>query len=168
MKGLIQKVKEWLGFDRSPFCKKLPVYDVPVIWRNGGYLSFQEMKFLTGLKRLPTDEEIVTDFTKMAKKTKLKFGTIMVCRWRGTVRPTRIQTNPGDTPRPAKMEDILSTFFDLSFGNSIRGIEFAGSVSYYDIIIYVEESLDGTTNITPKFMDFIKEFWETHMSPFTP
>jgi len=150
------------------FCKKLPVKLVPVTGENGRFLSFEEWKFFSGLKRLPTDEELVADFTKMSERTKMKFDTIMIYRCIGTVRTTRIQTNPGDTPRPAKMEDILSTFFDLSFGNSIRGIEFAGSVSYYDIIIYVEESLDGTTNITPMFMDFIKEFWETHMSPFTP
>jgi len=168
MIGIFQKVRKWLGFDgRNPFCRKLPLYSfsVPEMWRKGGhYLMFEEHKFLSGLQRLPTDEELVSGFAKMVGKTKMKFDTIMIYRWSGTVRTTRIQTNPGDTPYPAKTEDIVSTFFDLSFGNSIRGVSFIGVETYYDIVIYVEESKDGTTNITPLFMDFIHGFMESHRS----
>lgn len=169
MMGFFQKVRKWLGFDgRNPFCKKLSAYRLPVLWRNGGhYLSFEEHKFLSELKRLPTDEELVSGFVKMAGKTKMRFDTIMIYRWSGTVSTTRIQTNPGDTPYPAKTENIVSTLFDLSFGNSIRGVEFIGAETYYDIVIYVEESKDGTTNITPLFMDFIHGFLENHRSQFT-
>ena len=150
------------------FCKKLTIHEVPALWVNGEYLSFKEWKFLTGLKRLPTDEELVADFTKMVERTKMKFGTILIYKWSGMITTTRTRINPGDTPYPAKAENIISTLFDLSFGNSIRGVEFVGSAKFYDIIIYVEESKDGTTNITPLFMDFINGFMENHRSKFTP
>ncbi len=150
------------------FCKEFPIHGVPALWVNGEYLSFKEWKFLTGLKRLPTDEELVADFTKMAKRTKMKFGTILIYKWSGMITTTRTQINPGDTPYLVKTEDIVSSLFDLSFGNSIRGVEFVGSKMFYDIVIYVEESKDGTTNITPLFMDFIHGFMETKRSQFTP
>ena len=174
MIGFFHKVRKWLGFDGNPFCKKFPVQGVPVLWKTGGsfslggYLSFEEKKFLSELERLPTDEDLVAGFTKMVERTKLKFGTIMIYRWNGTVSTTRIKINSGDTPYPAKTENVISTLFDLSFGNSIRGVGFVGGNMFYDIVIYVEESKDGTTNITPLFMDFIYGFMETKRSKFTP
>lgn len=164
MKGLIQKVKEWLGFGRRSFCKKLPAKLVPVMGKHGRYLSFEEWKFLSGLKMLPTDEDLVADLTKMAERTKMKFGTILIYRRDGTVSTTRVQFNSG----PLKTENVVSTFFDLSFGNNICGVEFIGAGTFYDIVIYVEESKDGMTNITPMFMDFIRGFIENHRSQFTP
>ena len=154
---LLNRLKEWfLGTPRSCF----------MVWRRdtGSSWTEKERNFFKQSFRLPSDTELMDDFTKMVERYDLgeKCFDMGIYNWDDTQYPPRTRNILNhECMGHVKGECILERLFDLSLANSIRGIEFIGYGNLcFDLMIFVDRSTDGTTNITPEFMEFMNSFLE--------
>ena len=129
-----------------------------------------EVEFLRGLERYPKDTELIGDFNKMVEKvdaTNPNYMDILIYKWFD--QPdfhsymSRILAN-GDYTRVPNPDEILAKLFDLSLEHTIKGMEFIYNDDYksWDAILFIEESKDGTTNMTGDFLARLYEFMTKH------
>lgn len=129
-----------------------------------------EVEFLRGLERYPEDTELIGDFNKLEKAvdaTNPNYMDILIYKWFEQPSPhsrmSRIIPN-GDYTRVSNPDEILAKLFDLSLEHTVKGIEFVYNDDYksWDAILFIEESKDGTTNLTGNFLTRFYEFMTKH------
>ena len=154
MKRLVQWLKKWLGIGWTSSVRwvvhKAGVIDEDPTWRMFGYLPESEMGFLRSLRKFPTDGELVSAFAGFSG---WNVERIFVYKWDGGT--TAASFSGGAV-------SVVPALFDMSLGNTIRAVEFIeilhkGCSSSHVVAIYVEDSKDGKTNITPEFVEFLHE-----------
>ena len=154
MKWLVQWLKKWLGIGWTRSVRRVGHHrdgtDGDFIWRSCGYLPESERGFLRSLRKFPTDGELVSAFAGFSG---WNVERIFVYKWDGGT--TAASFSGGAV-------SVVPALFDMSLGNTIRAVEFIEILhkncsSSHVVAIYVEESKDGQTNITPRFVEFLHE-----------